>query len=98
MTRLLVVAVMLVVVPLRMFADVPVTDDVVMSIVFKMLAEAPLAASLIGVTYLLRPVLTTYLDQQIEQLRLIAAAMKTLNERLDRVEKKVDDLVEAQHV
>lgn len=91
-----VFAIMLVVLPLRMFAaDVPVGEDVLASFVVKMLAEAPLAASLLGVTYLLRPVLKMYLDQQIEQLKLIATAITTLGERLDRVEKKVDKLAEA---
>jgi hypothetical protein len=96
MRIVVVFAVVLMTLPLRMFAaEVPVGEDILMSFLIKMLAEAPLAASLIGMTYLLRPVLKLYLDQQIEQLKLIATAITTLGERLDRVEKKVDKLAEA---
>ncbi len=95
--RIVIVALMLLVLPLRMVAaDVPVTDDVAMGFLVKMLAEAPLAASLLGVTYLLRPVLKTYLDKQIEQLKLIAESLDTFGQRIDRVEQKVDGLVKAE--
>ncbi len=110
MRLLIVLAIVLATLPLRLFAaDTPVGEDVVMSFVVKMLAEAPLAASLIGAIYLLRPVIKSYLNQQIEQLKLIAAAMhtfgeeikalrgdvKTLSSRIDGMEGKVEELVEA---
>jgi hypothetical protein len=78
-------------------ADVPVGEDVIGSIVVKMLAESPVAGALIFAAYLLRPVLKMYLDQQIEQLKLITKALEGFGERLGRVEKKVDELVEVEH-
>jgi hypothetical protein len=77
--------------------DVAVSEDVIGSIAVKMLAESPLAGALIFAAYLLRPVLKMYLDQQIEQLKLITKALEGFGERLGRVEKKVDELVEAEH-
>lgn len=68
------------------------------AIIEKLLAESPMAAALIVCAYMLRPVLKMYLDQQIEQLKVIAAAVAALATRLDEVEKKVDGrLVEIEH-
>lgn len=61
----------------------------------KLVAESPLAAAIVVAVYVLRPVLKMYLDQQIAQLKLMAETLAALTERLDRVERKVDEIADA---
>ncbi len=69
-------------------------EATIVAAILKVLTDSVLAMFLLGAAYLLRPVLQRYLDQQIEQLKLIAAAMKDFGDRLDRVERKVGEIAE----
>ncbi len=64
----------------------------------KIASESVLGGFLLGALWLLRPTLQRYLDQQTEQLNLIRKALESFGDRLDRVERKVDEIADATEV
>ncbi len=68
------------------------------NLLLKLATESVLGGFLLAALWLLRPTLQRYLDQQTEQLNLIRRALESFADRLDRVERKVDDIAEAADV
>ncbi len=65
------------------------------NLLIKLASDSVLGGFLLVALWLLRPTLQRYLDQQTEQLNLIRKALEGFADRLDRVERKVDDIAEA---
>ncbi len=66
-----------------------------LNLLLKIASESVLGGFLLCALWLLRPTLQRYLDQQTEQLNLIRKALESFADRLDRVERKVNDIAEA---
>lgn len=63
----------------------------------RLFAEAPLAVALWQAARLLAPVLAEHLRQQRAIVTRLTEAVETMSGRLDKLEGKVDSLVEAEH-
>ncbi len=68
------------------------------NLLLKIASESVLGGFLLAALWLLRPTLQRYLDQQTEQLNLIRKALESFADRLDRVERKVNEIAEATDV